>query len=389
MWLCDRIARLRFLWPAFVAGLLLSPPGVNAASNNSAPASTLTPSHLVATRLPSQNTRGRLFIGLAELPPESEGASLEAMKKWYGKAAAAGITMQQITPKWDELEPSDGTYDFHEFDFKAAMAKKFGLPVYLNLRIIDTLKRSMPSSYAAWRFDDPRMTAKLTALLQAIHSRNPAEIRWIAIGNEVDPYFMKHQDEVAGYRQLLINLIPTVKKLFPGAIVTVNFTFAGISHLQKELKPIYDLTEIFSVTYYPLNPDFTVRPPEDIGRDFKLILSAADGKPVMFQEVGYPSSELLGSSPTKQAHFLQMFFDQLRVSQPAVVGMTYLFMSDLPKALVDSFGQYYNQPGSDKFKAFLATLGLFDGAGNAKPAWEVFERNAKLQQSPTAVAPGK
>jgi hypothetical protein len=389
MRLSNRIRGLGYLWPAFVAGLLLFPLGGKAAGDNSRPASTLTPPPLVATRLPSQSTPARLFIGLAELPPESEGTSRETMKKWYGKAAAAGITMQQITPKWDELEPSEGTYDFHEFDFKAAMAKKFGLPVYLNLRIIDTLKRSMPKSYAAWRFDDPRMTAKLTALLQAIHSRNPAEIRWIAIGNEVDPYFMKHLDEVEPYRRLLVSLIPIVKKLFPGASVTVNFTFAGMNQLNKELKPIYDLTDILSVTYYPLNPDFTVRPPEDVARDFRLILASAGGKPVMFQEVGYPSSELLGSSPDKQAHFLQTFFDQMRISQPAVVGMTYLFMSDLPKALVDTFGQYYKLPGSDKFKAFLATLGLFDGAGNAKPAWAVFERNAKMQQSPSGAAPDK
>jgi hypothetical protein len=63
--------------------------------------------------------------------------------------------------------------------------------------------------------------------------------------------------------------------------------------------------------------------------------------------------------------------------------MTYLFMSDLPNALVQSFGEYYKQPGSDKFKAFLATLGLFDGAGNPKLGWEVFERNARVLSSPT------
>jgi hypothetical protein len=328
---------------------------------------------------PPARTAYPLFVGLAENPPESAGASTEAMEKWYGKAVSAGINLQQITPKWNELELPEGTYDFHELDFKASIAKKFNLPVYLNLRIIDTLARSMPAPYAAWRFDDPRMTEKLTALLTAIQARNPAEIRWISIGNEVDPYFMKHLDEVTAYRQLLLNLTPVVKKLFPGVILTVNFEFNGIDHLNKELKPIFDLGEIFSVTYYPLNPDFTVRPPDVIQGDFKLILAAAGGKPVMFQEVGYPSSELLGSSPAKQALFLQMFFDQLRGSQPAVIGMTYLFMSDLPKALVESFGEYYNQPGSDKFKAFLATLGLFDGAGNPKPGWEVFERNAKVQ----------
>jgi hypothetical protein len=237
----------------------------------------------------------------------------------------------------------------------------------------------MPKQYAEWKFDDPRMTERLSVILQALQSRNQADIRWIAIGNEVDPYFMKHLDEVNAYHQLLINIFPVVKKLFPGATVTVNFTFEALSHLNKELKPLFDIGEIFSVTYYPLNPDFTVRQPDVIKSDFKLIMAAASTKRVMFQEVGYPSAELLGSSPDKQALFLDMFFDQLRKSQPQAIGMTYLFMSDLPKSLVDSFGDYYNQPGSDKFKAFLATLGLFDGAAKPKPGWSVFERNAKAK----------
>lgn len=377
MWSAKQFRRVRRYWPVIAAGLLFSPFAATGASGNSDASLLPTSPKSTNTSSPSQTVLPRLFIGLSEVPPESEGTSPETVEKWYAKAAAAGINLQQITPKWNETESSAGVYDFHDFDFRAALAKKFSLPVYLNLRIIDTLARSMPGPYEAWRFDDPRMTEKLTTLLRAMQSRNPAEIRWIAIGNEVDRYFMKHLDEVKAYRQLLLNLQPVLKNLFPGAIVTTNFTFDGISHLDKELKPIYDVGEIFSVTYYPLNPDFTVRPPEIIKADFKLILAAAAGKPVMFQEVGYPSSELLGSSPLKQAQFLQMFFDQLKKSQPEVIGMTYLFMSDLPKALVDVFGEYYKLPGSDKFKAFLATLGLFDGMGNPKPAWNVFERNLK------------
>jgi hypothetical protein len=366
-WIATAIALLCITIPALAAGDNSS---AKVIANLAAPEKAI---------LSQARTVSPLFVGLAENPPESAGSSTEAMEKWYGKAVSAGINLQQITPKWNELELPEGTYDFHEFDFKASIAKKFNLPVYLNLRIIDTLARSMPAPYTAWRFDDPRMTEKLTALLTAIQARNPADIRWISIGNEVNPYFMEHVDEVTQYRQLLLNLRPIVRKLFPGVIQTVNFEFNGIEHLNKELKPIFDLGEIFSVTYYPLNPDFTVRPPDVIRGDFKLILAAAAGKSVMFQEVGYPSSELLGSSPGTQALFLQAFFDQVRSSQPAVIGMTYLFMSDLPKTLVESFGEYYKQPGSDKFKAFLATLGLFDGAGNPKPAWEVFERNAKAK----------
>lgn len=379
MWLGKRTVSVTGLSPALAVWLLFYPLGAIASTDNSCATLTANPLPAADTSSVPQSGRVPLFIGLAEGPPESEGFSRNSLEKWYGKAAAAGISLQQITPKWNEVERSDGTFDFHDFEFKAAMAKKFGLPVYLNLRIIDTLARSMPAPYAAWRFDDPRMTDKLTALLRALQARNPADTRWIAIGNEVDHYFAKHPDEVRSYRQLLLNIMPVVKNLFPGAVVTVNFTFAGISQLNNELKPIYDLAEIFSVTYYPLNLDFTVRPQEVVKGDFKLILAAARGKPVMFQEVGYPSSELLGSSPLTQARFLQTFFDQMRLSQPAVIGMTYLFMSDFSQAVVDSFGQYYNEPGNDKFKAFLATLGLFDRAANPKPGWEVFERNAKAK----------
>jgi Glycosyl hydrolase family 53 len=357
-----RLASAQRALLALTAALSLHPFGTTAASASASSSPRSVPA--------------RLFVGLAEVPPESEGFSAETMEKWYGKAVAAGVNLQQITPKWNEIERSDGSYDFKDFDFKAAMAKKFGLPLYINLRVIDTLARSMPEPYAAWHFDDPRMTAKLTSLLQAMRARNPSDVRWIAIGNEVDPYFMKHSDEVQSYRQLLLDLTPVVKKLFPGAAVCVNFTFFGSGQLNKELKSIYDVSEIFSVTYYPFNADFTFRSPDVVKDDFKVILAAAAGKPVMFQEVGYASSALLGSSPEIQARFLQVFFDQLRNSQPAVIGMTYLFMSDLPKSVVEGFGQYYNQPGSEKFLAFLATLGLFDRAGNPKPAWEVFERNA-------------
>jgi hypothetical protein len=353
---------------------LLFPLGARASHRHSDP-----PSSAVVGMESSPDSKSRLLVGLAENPPANEQPSPEVEEKWYGKAVAAGISMQQITPKWDEMERSDGTYDFHELDLRGAIAKKFGLPVYLSVRIIDTLARSMPAQYKEWRFNDPRMTAKLTALLQAMRSHTAADVRWIAIGNEVDPYFLKHPDEVNSYRQLIQNLTPVVKKLFPGVVVAVNFRFDALGQLSKELKPIYDVSEILSVTYYPLNLDFTVRSTASIQADFKTILAAASGKPIMFQEVGYPSSELLGSSPAKQAQFLQIFFDTLRAHPSNVIGMTYLFMSDFSQALVDSFGKYYDQPDNTKFKAFLATLGLFDREANPKPAWNVFVQNAQTK----------
>ena len=56
-------------------------------------------------------------------------------------------------------------------------------------------------------------------------------------------------------------------------------------------------------------------------------------------------------------------------------GATVLFMSDLPKAMVEFFGGYYGSQNA-AFKAYLETLGLRERSGKPKPAWDVFRREA-------------
>jgi hypothetical protein len=69
-------------------------------------------------------------------------------------------------------------------------------------------------------------------------------------------------------------------------------------------------------------------------------------------------------------------FDALRRQRGRVIGATFLFMSDLPKALVDFFGGYYGSNNAN-FKAYLQTLGLHERNGTPKPAWNVLAREAQ------------
>jgi hypothetical protein len=56
-------------------------------------------------------------------------------------------------------------------------------------------------------------------------------------------------------------------------------------------------------------------------------------------------------------------------------------MSDLPDNVTQQLSEYYKLPGADRFKAFLATMGLHDTLGRPKPAWQVYRSEASRFKS--------
>jgi hypothetical protein len=323
-----------------------------------------------------------ILIGLDTNPPPTEGYSPETVRKWLQIGVDAGVTQMSMSPKWNEIEKSPGHYNFSELESHAQLAAEFKLPVYLNIRIVDTNNRAVPEPYREWSFDDPRMIQALHDLILALGPKLRCDVRWVAIGNEVDSYFKAHRKEIPPYRKLLDNVLGSVRQAFPGALFTVNFTCDALDDLYDNYKPLTDIVEFISLTYYPLRWNFTFRDPSVAHDDIRKIMEAAGSRQVFFQEVGYASGELVDSSQIKQAQFMAGVFLALREFRSRVIAAHFVWMSDIPQSLVDQFGEYYKLPGSDRFKAFLGTLGYFDREGKPKMAWKVFEREARRMAQP-------
>jgi hypothetical protein len=330
------------------------------------------PDRRAAPPPPSRAGRGAgaLLVGI-DANPWDGAKETEALQR----ALDAGMTLVHLVPTWNDIERSAGKYTWNAYDVRAKFASDHGLPVALNFRIVDTNNRSMPKSYAAWAWDDTKMVERVRAALRAMRERTKAQVRLVAIGNEVDGYFARHRNEVSAYANLLRQVRDTVRQEFPEALFTTNFAFAAVGQLDG-YRAITEQFDVFSFTYYPLNPDFTMRPPDVVGGDIERMLDVAGDRPVYIQEIGYPSSERLRSSPALQAQFVTGAFDSFRRHRSRIVGATFLFMSDLPRSMVDFFAQYYGS-NNENFKAYLQTLGLIDRGGRPKPAWDVLSREAQ------------
>ena len=322
----------------------------------------------------------RVLIGMDANPSPSEGYTPESMKNRFGMAVRSGVSFHYLHPKWNEIEPKPGKYNFGDVDFKTGLAESHNLPLAINLRIIDTNNRAVPDSYKGWRWDDSKMIDRVTQVLQAMAPRVKGRVKFLSIGNEVDSYFDTHKGEVEAYSRLISAVLPRVRDLFPGAQFSVNFTPRAVPNLKGYLKPLLDLSDVFSITYYPLNADFTMRDPNAPSSDFPAFIAAASGRKVFLQEVGYPSGGANRSSDAAQANFFRSVFRELNAHRGEILAANFVWMSDLPTNVVDDLTKYYRAENSERFKSYLATLGIFDRDGRPKAAWGVFESEAARLQ---------
>ncbi|HEY8154245.1 MAG TPA: hypothetical protein VII72_08975 [Myxococcota bacterium] len=314
----------------------------------------------------------RVLLGLAATLPANQPYTVRNRIARFETTLEAGVSFVYLSPKWDELEPRKGRYDFDEVDFWVAQARRHGVPIVLNLRIVDTGQLPRPSDLRGDDWDEPELRGRLLALIDALVPRLEGSVSWFLVGNEISAYFGQRPGEAHAYTELWKAAAVRIRALVPGARVSASVTFDGLDVLRGPLRELDEAIDYLALTYYPLRSDFTMRLPRDVPSDFAAIERAAGNRKILLQEVGYSSSPVNRSSPEQQAEFYSLVFDQLGQRSSRIAAANFLWMSDLSDELVEEFGRYYKLPNVAAFKAYLKYLGLFDDRDRPKPAWEVF-----------------
>lgn len=112
----------------------------------------------------------------------------------------AGIQFIELPQQWDEVETAPGKYE-SEF---AAMANEvypaLDTAIVLSLNPIDTNALRIPEHLKDTRWDSPERIDAFCKWVDWTLAQLPdATIQAIAVGNEVDGWFVSHPDELAGY----------------------------------------------------------------------------------------------------------------------------------------------------------------------------------------------
>ncbi len=293
----------------------------------------------------------------------------------YQSIHALGAVGVQTAAPWASLNPTGTTCDLAPltnpfFGLSKLTAMGYSV-IYLNIPIIAINTRSMPADIAHLSFDDPLVIQRLHALLDVIQASLPPEVKFISMGNEVDTYFAGHPGEWSSYKSLVEDAAAYLKSLRPSILVGVTTTFAGCtSTFAAEIASLNANMDFVSLTYYPLEgAGFFPRSPTTVAGDVAKMLAASQGKPLVMQEWGYPSSTVLGSSEDLQADFLTLSLEEIGKQGPSkfLLVSFFKYRDWSPAFSATLTGQAPGQP----FYEFMSTLGLKRNDGTPKKAFVV------------------
>ena len=328
----------------------------------------------------SENSNSGQVLGMAQNPPMEPTPQMQDYVNAVQLAHDAGVKGNEFTEKWSVLEPSQGDLKIADFaDGMNSYESFFPDTALLGIQVLNTTAKETPSDLMNVSFDDPQMLMRFNALIDALLTKLTTPPRYLSIGNEVDVYLGNHPHEWAAYKTFYDGAVAHVHQVAPQIQVGVTATYGGLLQHTDEVTALNQHSDIFILTYYPLKADFSVQSADAPLTDFPKMVELADGLPVVLQEVGYPSAELLGSSQDAQAQFVTSVFTAWESAGDAIPFLDFFLLTDMSENFCSTLESYYGLKHPN-FHAYLCTLGLRAADGTPKQAWQTFvDRAAQWQ----------
>ncbi|MCK0098387.1 hypothetical protein MWU38_03225 [Qipengyuania sp. S6317L1] len=323
---------------------------------------------------------GNRILGL--VPTEREAGDFNPVIDLLEEAGARNSSLSLY---WDQIETSPGVFD-PDPNFVSIANQFYNLrrfPLTVSLSGIDTNTDRRPPDLAGLAYDDPAVVERyVTVARWVIDNLADVAISCFSMGNEIDATLAADTEAWAAYRSFFAKVAPALRTMRKGLVIGSKATFGVINEepARSEYRALLQDADAAMLTYYPLRPDFSVKPLDQIATDFEAMVAFAREKPVRILECGFPSSQLLGSSEAMQADFISAVFAAWDAKAAQISHIDFFSLHDFSPAIVQELGAYYGI-GSDRFAAFLGTLGLREWAdeGSDKLGWRRFMQEAKAR----------
>lgn len=279
--------------------------------------------------------------------------------------------------KWTDAEPDTGVFNgsfISSFlDVVDIYYPAWNMEVELQIAPTNTGTKEVPTEFRALPFDHPSVINRFKILLDTVFAHIPhVTLSALNIGNESDLNFGTDGVQYDAFKVFLDSAASHAKRLYfqlhgTDLKVGTTFTHHGLvdpktAHFCQSVNAGLD---IVSVTYYPLQADFTMKDPSVVPGDFGALVAAYPdtSQPIYFVECGFASSSLCNSSETLQADFWRAVFAAWDTYRANIAYLTIFKSTDWSSAVVNQLGQYYGLQDT-VFKEYLRTLGVRTWAGD-------------------------
>ena len=326
-------------------------------------------------------------IGLAGLP-HAGNAEEETLAK------DLGLNFVTETCAWDE--PKEGDYAWADspddpFGARLQKLKGQGFSICVTLTVIDDDKKRIPFYLEGRPLDDPQVLTRWAAFLKGFLARYGDSIDYLNLGQKVNGYFAKHDQEWPAFVKLVATGTNLVKKEKPR--ISLGVVLKDTDDPARYWRDVAPGCTHLALTYtapcsaivkQPTTQALDPRQSVYFAKVFEGLIRQAGGRKLLLTEVGCATHPSLDSSPEIQAQFLTALGAWLRQAESRVAAISYVGDKDWPyeatrAALKQAFGDdILRYRGIIRL---LTSQGLRYEDGKKKPGYEAFKKAIALYRS--------
>jgi len=307
-----------------------------------------------------------------EIAVDVSMASDNDYNKAFELAKEVGLERVGLFQNWDTIEPSPEKYSGQWLSIADNYYPAQNVSLDLTIAVIHTNHSTVPEDIRNKPLNSPEVISRFKALLDFVFSQMPqTSFSSFVISSESDIYFGTDETKWEEFESFYKEIVSYIHSKKPSIPVTTEFTFNGLTgQMKNKAQTINKLSDVIGVSYYPLTEDFSfnVKDPSSVRDDFHTIVAAYPDKPIIFYQLGYPSSGYIKSSEEKQAMFIAEVFRVWDKHSDSIKMIDFTWLHDLSPATVDDMTGVYGI-SSRGFKEFIGTLGLRSYDGRDKPAY--------------------
>jgi len=318
------------------------------------------------------------ILSISASPRQDPPATTQDILAAIDLAYNSGARGQHLNATWRSLEPSPSAFSLTNAANTLAYLGTFrGFKLQVVLSVLNTNVRETPTDLMNVPFDSPQMMGRFHAMLDAILPLLNPNVVYFSMGNEVDVYLSLHPAEWPAYKSFYQDAVSYLHQRAPSLKLGVTTTYSGANGIDSlNVRHLNDSSDVFILTYYPIGNQFAPRQPSVVATEIAQMISLAQGRPLILQEVGYPTATSLGSSEQAQAQFVANVFGAWQTHGTAIPFLNFFCMHDFTRGQCDSLAQYYGSPSNQPFKDFLGSLGFRAVNGTPRMAWQAFVDSA-------------
>jgi len=277
--------------------------------------------------------------------------------------------------------PADLTSDaaWLQLQSETSAYGKNGIVVNFVYAVVDGKTRGLEAAISGLAWNDSIVLKAMFAQIDQIMARLGGTAPYFLLGRDVDVFLAAHPDERLAFEAFLLELMYYVRTHSlapPNVRVGVGFSFAGATSPDPSWSKLLAASDIAACSYLPGLGTDNAGLASNIATDADALVASAQGKPIVIEALGYPSSDVVGGSTAKQALFLETVFTVLGTRRASFAFVNIEQLHDLAPGRCADRALFQGQTVDGLWATYSCSLGLFAADGQPKPSWQVFVNGA-------------